>query len=60
MTAHKATEYLDTVLKAHPTLKPGDFGQAVKLGQLALAELVRLRKIIPTLKDTLLPGEDPA
>ncbi|GAI96104.1 unnamed protein product [marine sediment metagenome] len=60
MTAAKATEYLDTVLKAHPRLRPGDFGQAVKLGQAALAELVRLRKIIPILKDTLLPGEDPA
>ncbi|GAI62615.1 unnamed protein product [marine sediment metagenome] len=59
MTAAKATEYLDIVLKAHPRLSPGDFGQAVKLGQEALAELVRLRKVIPILKDTLLPGETP-
>ena len=59
MTADKAVEYLDVVLKAHQSLRPGDFGQAVKLGQEALAELVRLRKTIPILKYTLLPGEDP-
>ena len=59
LTAHKAVEYLDVVLKAHPRLRPGDFGQAVKLGQEALAELLRLRKTIPILKDTLLPSEHP-
>ncbi|MBA7573305.1 hypothetical protein ES708_15101 [subsurface metagenome] len=59
MTSKKALEYLDCVLEAHPRLRPGDFGQAVRLGQEALAELVRLRKAIPILKDTLLPGEDP-
>ncbi|MBA7577362.1 hypothetical protein ES708_19213 [subsurface metagenome] len=60
LTSEKAVEYLDVVLKAHSRLRPGDFGQAVKLGQEALAELLRLRKTIPILKDTLLPGEDPA
>ncbi len=59
MTADKALEYLDIVLKAHPRLRPGDFGQAVKLSQEALAELLRLRKTIPILKDTLLPSETP-
>ncbi len=59
MTADKALEYLDIVLEAHPRLRPGDFGQAVNLSREALAELVRLRKTIPILKDTLLPGEDP-
>ncbi|MBA7591290.1 hypothetical protein ES708_33442 [subsurface metagenome] len=59
MTADKAVGYLDVVLKAHPRLRPGDFGQAVKLGQEALAELLRLRKTIPILKDTLLPSEHP-
>jgi hypothetical protein len=37
MTRSKAIEYLDVVLKAHPRLRPGDFGQAVKLGEEALA-----------------------
>ncbi|MBA7524035.1 hypothetical protein ES705_16172 [subsurface metagenome] len=59
LTSDKAVEYLDVVLEAHPRLRPGDFGQAVKLGQEALAELLRLRKTIPILKDTLLPSEDP-
>jgi len=44
MTADKAIEYIDIVLEAHPRLRPGDFGQAVKLGQEALKRLQFMRQ----------------
>jgi len=59
MTADKATEYLDIILKAHPRLRPGDFGQAVNLGREALKEVVRLRSHKEFHVLDLLPGEDP-
>jgi len=57
MTIDKAIEYLDIVLKAHPHLQPGDFGQAVQLGKEALKR-IRNQRVNPDLKlETLLLGE---
>ncbi|MBA7588670.1 hypothetical protein ES708_30735 [subsurface metagenome] len=58
MTADKAIEYIDIVLKAHPRLRPGDFGQAVKLGQEALKRLQFMRQNLFPFTQPLLPGED--
>jgi len=59
MTADKAIEYLDIVLKAHPRLTPGDFGQAIKLGQEALKRIQYARQHRFTETISPLPGEDP-
>ena len=60
MTIPKAIEYLDIVLKAHPRLRPGDFGQAVQLGKEALERIVYLRKDMDCPHWMTLPSEDPA
>ena len=59
MTADKAIEYVDIVLKAHPRLRPGDFGQAVALGQEALKRLQFMRQNLFPFTQPPLPGEDP-
>ncbi|MBA7570670.1 hypothetical protein ES708_12423 [subsurface metagenome] len=59
MTIDKAIEYLDVVLKAHPRLRPGDFGQAVKLGQEALKRVKAEESQFDLDLRNLLPGEDP-
>ncbi len=58
-TLDKAIEYLDIVLKSHPRLRPGDFGQSVKLGQEALKRLQFLRLNLVPFTQPPLPGEDP-
>ncbi|MBA7546617.1 hypothetical protein ES705_39009 [subsurface metagenome] len=57
MTIDKAIEYLDIVLKAHPRLRPGDFGLAVQLGKEALKRVQLHRKDHFSSYPTLLPGE---
>ncbi len=59
LTLDKAIEYLDIVLKTHPRLRPGDFGQAVKLGQEALKRLQFMRQNLVPFTQPPLPGEDP-
>ena len=59
MTPAKAIEYLDIVLKAHPRLRPGVFGQAVQMGKEAL-ERIQVGRNNPGSKwNEPLPGEDP-
>jgi hypothetical protein len=57
MTVDKALEYLDIVLKAHPRLRPGDFGLAVQLGKEALKRIQTQRAQYPEISSRLLPGE---
>ncbi len=58
MTADKAIEYLDYILKEHPRIKSADFGSAIKLGIEALKFTKNLRDTNYITKLHLLPGED--
>jgi hypothetical protein len=57
MNIDKAIEYLDIVLKAHPRLRPGDFGLAVQLGKEALKAVKDARAINSFTPIQSLPGE---
>ena len=59
MTIDKAIEIQNELLLEKQVGVPDKLRAAIKLGIEALAELVRLRKVIPILKDTLLPSETP-
>jgi len=59
MKRTKAIEYLDVVLKAHPRLRPGDFGQAVELGKEALVYIEKWRDQLLEQGFSPLLGEDP-
>ena len=59
MTADKAIEYLDYILKQHPLAEHGDFGQAVKLGIEALKAVAKMRHYPFPDEILQLPGEDP-
>ncbi len=43
MTLDQAIKYLDFILKEHPHLRHGDFGQAVHLGVEALKRVQAIR-----------------
>ena len=58
MIRSKAIEYLDIVLKSHPRLRPGDFGQAVKLGQEALMYIEKWQIQLVEEGFSPLPGEN--
>ncbi|MBA7583280.1 hypothetical protein ES708_25221 [subsurface metagenome] len=59
MTLDKAIEYLEYILKQHPRLEHGDFGQAVKLGRQSAKRIQNARDIGYSVPADLLPGEDP-
>lgn len=59
MTASKAIEYLQFLLKEHPRIEHADFGTAIKLGREALIFYqTHKSRVIPPYT-LLLPGEDP-